>query len=1108
MVIGLYKQRPELDHYVHKSFEDNIIDYGRKLGIVNKGLASWTLNDNQHIKLYNPVNAFLWGTYDRVTFFMADDLESVPAISFYNSIGSQELLFGSPFCNGEAPTEGLNSLFNPEFISKEPLVAISRVKIADQWKAIYGAQLSHHIHQYIIKKSKSFNIRSIILRGWSWPDLIVISFSSCPKTLFQLTDIIANLNFRNLIRQSSVDFKAFFDKALEEKVPRSIINNWVMGRRATKQNKAKKSKVRSKLTRCDIFVSIDTHFGMLEEGWKSGATKFLSKNSINFLKQQSEIDLKNYKKNNTKHKSISQNYLIKDFEKFSKYLSKKYSTPELKTTITLKVKPGHLHVAIIEAKKLLSKIVIPNSIHKGLANKSPTVLLELSLPNQKDGLFFLLGICYMLRIYSGLRHHVLDIETHVFEHAITKISPSFRKNPDPTGYQLLPDITDPDLTRFEHYQIARKGLGRAQALACLAWYRAILQAAGRPEIFGTTMDLYSAAKAIYRELTYGKDERDFGYLANAATRLGTYVQRGFQQRLQFSPVLAGAPPINGQLPFGVNQLVSMLDGLILVIMQAAFINDQKLKENDENNPDLSFRKFIVVFEAEEAIFLKSFLHFQVLNLNLIQAINPLSLCMLFHELGHVIFKYWIWCNLAERKSHHFYYQKESFFQNKVLIPAAEIAAKAGSWDKQIDWRNRIANFFEDIFAHSVWRRLGCRNNFEIFECQFLSGQAMGFRVYGNRHDPQVALQVWAETIMHLYFQYQLYRYDDHLEKTVSKILSNKKRLEDLDNFIDRAFRYAEGELGFARIKFNLNQKEGKKLKPNEMRGVVRAFVTRYIKSLVPLFFDYLLNRNETNVFRFFEPLMDRITRINRLIEEKHGQNEITLDKLAKSIQRGNVVAKIDWTMVSAEGCPTIQSFLWVREILKGITIHFLENQKVQGKLKPHYSIQRDNNFRIDFKKIEAGLYCDMAGGLFAAGTTLRSDYLRVRLAGIQSLSEISLRSLGGSLRTRFMRERLFFRHPENREISYKRVSSNRRNPAKIFDFSPKGVKLKLDSCKAFNELKVGDNLEIASKHKKSFLFTIRWKNKKNLTLGCQLIEVEGGNSYPMLPDLSWPEQCL
>ena len=1138
MVVAFQEQRPGQDGEVAANLERHVEHYRKRLDKVTRGLSKTEAWQGCGVHLYQQASCLLWGDYDYATFYIGDDLESIAGISMGCDAIAQEFLFGSPYAlkgREEECHQAVAGLFLREKAKRRPLISVTRLKLGDHLICA-GIEIRRAIVREVYRLADESDgaVVPIVLRCWAWPELVIILLGDKPTPMVETICQIEQLNLETLIDRESTLKSALYD-ALDHRTPYWMLNLWVHGykndeddqdQEVVKQEVVKRPSPRDPesllghLKKRHPIVASRTQLGILREGWETTRLRRRPENLDEVIAHAFfPYFLDQVERTNTQDMALlaeigEQRRLELDA---LKKLSDDGKSP-FRATITIQLKPGHLAIVRRFADGLRRALrglpprpkeerstLDPELEHDRTSeilggNVGQLTVLRLSFEVYPDqhGFFNLLRVSHSFRVCDYVRRHLLAISTQIDwpeTHLLSACSLGEpESNHKSSGYGLFREASPVAALDWEWLEQRLHRIGRVEGLAMRSWTNAVSRITTRPEMFGAMIEVYRVVQAVRSEIFKSavseshrgtstdppaddtQKHRDM--IADAALGLGAHIQNAYQQRLQFSPVMSGAPPINGQLPYGVNQIVRMVDGVVSIILQAAFLNPENpLCENH----DLPGRTSLIVFTPESSIAMEHHLDFGVTHLSLLQAWTPLGLCLIFHELGHHIvqnhFRMLSGGNYAE-----FDQLEANWFRARdrvveTILPKLDETLRIKPEDDiPRKWKYRLHTFLEDIFAHAVWRRIGCGSSEEawgIFVEQFLAGAGMRLRTAPSKLiSPEAALEFWAGCITQLIIQRALFECDDDAscfqeshscEANRENLLHawvSGKTVGVVDGILFRVHEYCVGEIYYYRAACpdsGFHSAETPEESNLEALKILSNNLLNQWRPIIKAVVDCPSDRDgQDDYLNILGNFLAEMRAIASHLEEVHlrerAENPV-YSGLRQRTHQGISVTKAPWNAISSHqpgGYPTATAVLWVREILAGVTLQFRDARKSSGCV----SIRRNERMEFDGPadgRPAKGYYVDFIGGLFVAGIDERKGYLSNRLAAIESLGAIANRVLTSSIGLRFERSRHYHRmrltgDPVSLDIVHtdRRRKARRNVRAEVFDISPVGLGIMVD----------------------------------------------------------------
>lgn len=967
VVVAMYEQRPDQDETVVQATEKHLEAYRQRLARQTPELGQGAVDRD---RLFVPQTAILWGQHDHALFYLADDLESVHSLSFTSGARSEEFLVGTPY---QQDTDPQTLFFDPENASRRPAIALCRIKLGDHLLAAHGAG-------FVLATAKAIrsvcgvDVTPLIMRCWSWPEILVVLQSGEPAELFEAVARIEGLTVAQL--WDDEPFKARFDEPFTARPDGQLLKRWV-------GSGFDDERAKTRLKDCNVIVSVRSQFGMLEAGWDTAAKPFSGslRNSVR----------KAFGGGRSDGTQFTEGQIADLAQAFQTVRASAPLAKQLSARISAQPKPGHLAFVDEYVRKLTDALT--DSTATIAAAEQTEGAIRISIPATLEGLGCLLATSHSFRLHLEVRRH-LDSTTTMIEWPSRPTAPATSLSPI-DGYKILTVSVTPEALSRSREVAHQRGLGRVQANAFMSWYRSVVNMAHRPDMFGSLAYLHAGTLAAYRQMEtapHGADEA----VRAACDLVSEYGLQSYQQRIQFSSALQSAPPINGQVPSGINQIIAMVDGVWATIAQSAFLTSR-----DDDNLEAEGRDSIVLFGSHTGVCTRAALHITFLHLSLVQAMTPLSLSLLFHELGHLMVrrKYWEESQYDDNALDGFATRLSEWASavhclskdvTEWLVLPDEPMSATWSTERTI-WISRLDDFLEDVFAHAVWRRVGCGNDLEVFETQFLAGHAMGLQTGATetRAQRRVAADVWAETVAHLAIQRALHQSQDEIRSALALLSRNPKHY--FDSALKTTWAYCACEIARELIATN----DG--LTPDNSDYWQTKFGTIANRYWLTLMAGIAYSGRHPKHRAYRTGLQALLTRMSAVAEQIDEAEELSKfrgaspEEVFSRIELGTFDLASDAWLLEG-GCPSPSAIVMVRTILRAITRDFASARAGDEVV----CLPRKADMSINFEEGERrGVYADMAGGTWVAGKTERPKYLRARVAAIQGLAHISHRVSAG-----------------------------------------------------------------------------------------------------------------
>ena len=528
----------------------------------------------------------------------------------------------------------------------------------------------------------------------------------------------------------------------------------------------------------------------------------------------------------------------------------------------------------------------------------------------------------------------------------------------------------------------------------------------------------------------------------------------------------GSTRIHCELPCSADQLVGMVHGLATALFHTA----RRLVPD----PEPVDASTLVLFGADPAIEMKSVRRVGVFKLSVLQAITPISLCVLLHELGH-----WVLRQLHPP-------QQQLAWQEAVCGLAERMVPHAR--EERLDTHRRatarIETFLEDVFAHAVWRVIGCSDDFGRFRTQFLAGQSMGLRTQADPRSPRVAIESWADVLLHLWAQRWLHDHDEDVSGLLDALVSLVDlEAEEPDAPLRAAMRSVAGQAAaFWRAEIELAARRLSTPPDDD------ALTESVVSTIGHLWVGPLAEWGIVRAAGQDADYQRQLVGLWRFLRSAATELELTHDALvarcrayaglAAAVRRGTEAPSPPWELLDADGAPTLDALLWAREILGAVADAFwaqvgprLARDRAAGGPAPAVGIRRQLDGDVDLSsypgRAPEGLFTDLRGGVFVAGRSARDAYHASRAAAIEALLELAGRVRCGRIHRHFRRGRAFprFEAEPGRQALVRRLFPESEDPPlnlDVHDISSGGLCLfQPDSATA---LTTGDRVTVLGRH--------------------------------------------
>lgn len=309
------------------------------------------------------------------------------------------------------------------------------------------------------------------------------------------------------------------------------------------------------------------------------------------------------------------------------------------------------------------------------------------------------------------------------------------------GFALLQTDRTRRVEDLERTLLGKAGFSISMRSAILEWIGLVRHCYSQPAVSGAMNDLALAVEVFRRELFasaggFASPAARRRFVANAQDLLQVG-QRAYLQRIQYTPLIRSGLPIESEIPFGVHQLIGIMNNVVEAVLGVSVLADtrEERERRLELCSGLRDPGFVcvplVAFGPDETFAIRS-LHFvSEVRMSVLSALNPLKLNLLYHELGHFLVDRWS--------------------SVEGVGPVLSVTDAA---------RPELA-VLDEIFPDACWRLLGCSDNRAAFERQFLCVFAMGVRdarppggrwVDTGCSDVDLERSRWARVLLRLFVQ--------------------------------------------------------------------------------------------------------------------------------------------------------------------------------------------------------------------------------------------------------------------------------------------------------------------------------------------------------------------
>ena len=991
LVVALHRVQPDRDNGTSWAFNESVRLYRQDL----ERISTEPLDP----RYYDPRRALMFGIYDSATFYLADDLESVVYMASAGGATAQEMLYGAVLPPpGPDYDADIGALLTDEPDPDRAVLGVVCIKLTDAIATASGHALETATAAMVYERARVRGCHCVVLDAYSWPELVVVISGPTAHAVASVAADIESIQVHHLpevygrlreaLRSSGDDSPLY--------VPRGIIRRWIADRRLQTGGLANPTGFTADaldqlLGVSHVVVAARAYTGLhaagllgwLGDGEAHRATTEVCRAVCNPTHDDDAED----------HDRAA---FIDDLggrveEAFS---HAEEGSDRVRALIQWLPKPGHADevrdVVQLFADRLMEAHGDTRAdVSDASGPLGTTIALRCEVPDGRRGFVVLVALACWSRAHLEHARHVLDVTSLLGRTPTTgleqrKAGPRGRRY----GYSTLSHNQAPSQARFERDRLSARSIGRIEALALRGWLNALADTLSLPDMFGSVVDLADLAAGVRRVVFYPDTK---GYAApELPTLVGEvteYGQHALEQRVQFSPLMGGVPPLSGEVPVGTNQLI----GVVTNVASAIFALDERTwatRRRAEGVPRPKSAAMTAFFSADAAIETRGLGRIPVLRLSQLQAMNPLTLTVLFHEHGHWLLRCWLSPD-AHRDT------RASFD-----ACAREIGA-FGAADHRHAWLDRQrALFLEDIFAHAVWRRAGA-TSWRRFELQFLLGQAMGLRRAEGIVSAADRALVWAETTLHLLIQRQLHDLDNPpFGPRIVALVGRRLGQGVFDEMLERVWRYCEHEVGDDQAQLRALL-EGHYLSP----------LCRWVGSKSDALADF--NDRCDGLFKKLDTLVSDLEAEEKLLASK----STDYDTLDPHLSAGMEPAA-PWSVLAgrelepdaeperlrelaASARPSQHAYLWIRKVLSHITDRFGELLPSTGPI----GVRRGPENTIP--TLEPGAYTNHLGGVFVIGETHRETWLSLRVSTLRVLADVALRIRAGRVLRYLSRERAY-----------------------------------------------------------------------------------------------------
>jgi len=1096
LVVALTRQRPDQDADVSRAVLNSVERYGERLDRADghdDDILRCSLLEDQPLQFYNPCVIRMWGNYDLGVFYLADDMSHVQEVAGHSGAAAQEYVFGPIYKRLEVREQNvLRSIFSDTAPPNDGTLALGCLKLGEHFLTTCGRALFRALRVWILEKAgeTDLDLNCLVFPCSSWADVCVLVLDDDPAKVIRFMTIIesATLNelmsseaagaeLKELVRYDSED-----NAALRVPFPSlDLLRRWTCGRWANIEESSETTVLEHART-AHLLVTCRYHLGF------PASTRPRRLNSPLYHMRQMRFLTGKALAQRRRDSPTQEDELKATCMGVEKDWGSSPTTPRRRVVavILLHAKPGHWTACAEEAERIAGLLWKrgPADVFSSTEGELVRIALRLVDFIEEDPAAAMLRISSVslyLRVSVRVASHLLDVTTALDFSELPK--PPMRSRPaesptpkrwGPSGLALLRSSPPPDIQAYERTLLGRIGLGVGETSAVLEWQGIVRHCSSHRDTFGAMLDLSELVWLMRTEIIEGihLGLSEQARLASDLREWLKYGQQAYLQRVQYTPTIGGGLPLEAEIPFGVNQLVGMVGGLTRAIMGLCAPADVEHPHRDDDrvcigNP-YDWRQILVVFGPDEMFAARNISSVCCVRMNVMAATNPLVLTLLMHELGHFI---------EHSELHNRHIDMEGVETNTktgfTLYDMRHEASRAICYglqrmqprrDRRVEHR-LVHGLLSDIFAHLIWRRLGCNRDWAIFETQFLTNFAMGVRTDNRRVTPMCVLECWATALLHLEIQRGLKTAEnitddlsdlsmtgaDQLQLIARRILLQLDKLSETGGaftWVTEHRGWWSSEVWTAMCRARDRPEEcGWLAKRVEVPPAV--LITLIIEEhLTPLLIALsasepealregflahasnqepderglpILMRSVTEYLRTHDALMERVAALERDLEAAARDSaELLADEATLSealFEKDGSGPQAPWGLVDAQGHPLPETFLWARSILMAFTRHFMTIRRTTADDRVVYRNPDDLTFLGTSQPVPDGpeprwrservhgIYADPRGRLFALGRGPRSDLQRSQTAVLAALSGLAMRIRAGQVWRAFRRGR-------------------------------------------------------------------------------------------------------
>jgi len=956
LVVVLHQQHPAADGRSGPTVVEGVRRYRDRLAGVCADRSEFDapVQGLGGLRLFEPTVAALAGGYDFATLYLSDDVACIDQLAAQHGTVAQETLFGPLHADLTATEQRLlHRLLAPSEDAPAAGLLVASLKLGDHLLALDSEAVVAALRRdVLLQVTPSLDL--LVLRCWSWPELLVLAAS---PDLAALRALAAHLEHRPIdALQGEPPLVATLASPQGHAVPDALLRTWVHGRQHAGALDVASLGQRdlAVVERCQLGllpaaqVAVDSAWAVQAVALDGEAAQPRTDAADGFLPGAA---------------------IVADS-----------ATHPLIARIRLAAKPGHQGDVARHADALRDTwpLRAPEPrLHQARNGRRTTLSLDLPIPPTVDGLAEALATGLWLRHDDRAGPHLLDVSTALLDQP--PLHAAAHAAPGPGGYALLDATWGPEHIAWFHERAGLARLGATSARSLHNLLGTIRASAGRHDMFGAMLDLVDLRRYVLHRLT---DERlPWLCMARDVDDWVAFGTAAWHQRIEQSAALRGGPRLQGQLPYGITQLVTMLGGLAGALHGLV---DHALPQRPGSFDPERHRPAIVVLTSDDSVQVKLSGGVPIFRVGAAAATSVPHLVVLFHELGHILFRRLFedelgaWDTDVRALARTAVQARLRVVQDGVAAPRPELLLP------------RFISMLGDVLANATWRRLGCES-IDQFERHLELAQAMGMRDDNLRERRSQAEEAWAETLVHLRLQRELEDNGEHLGRA---LIATARAVMDRDAWREwaRAHEHAWSA--------ELTQPD-----PGEAEPPTAATVTESLRMLAcdhATLLTIWASTTGAAVTRRATACLDALAGL----EEKLAQAETELSgsdyqALASEISGGRPGTSPPWSCVDADReTPSLHAFLWARRVLTTAVDAMVgpDSRPAGASL----GIRRDAANRSrgpgGGTTLEPGAWADHRGRLFLVGRAARARHVQVQAAALTALGALGWRVRAGSLR--------------------------------------------------------------------------------------------------------------